>query len=115
MTWVDVDNKQVDQEELEQGHVQEQQECVLEQVELVLEHLEHVPESELKSSEEVVGGTEFGLEDCSGVNSWKVVRLELNLPLSLESSTHVDVHVKMNTNRANNCPLLQNVYPVGPL
>jgi hypothetical protein len=33
----------VDQEELEQGHVQEQQECVLEQVELVLEHLEYVP------------------------------------------------------------------------
>jgi len=72
-------------------------------------------ESEMKSSEEVVGGTESGLEDCSGVNSWKVVRLELNLPLSLKSSTRVGAHIKKNMNRANNCPLLQNVYPVGLL
>ena len=53
----------------------------------------------MKSSEEVVGSTESGLEDCSGVSSWKVVILELNLLLSLESSTHVGVHVKMNMNR----------------
>jgi hypothetical protein len=45
----------------------------------------------------------------------KQVVLELNLPLSLESVTHVGVHVKANMNRANNCPLLQNVYPVGLL
>ncbi len=62
-----------------------------------------------------MGSTESGLEDCSGVNPWKVVILELNLPLSLESSTHVGVHVKMNMNRANNCPLLQNVYLAGLL
>jgi hypothetical protein len=43
------------------------------------------------------------------------VILELNLPLSLESSTHVGVHIKTDMNRANNCPLLQNVYPVGLL
>jgi hypothetical protein len=43
------------------------------------------------------------------------VILELNLPLSPEFVTHVGVHVKVNMNRANNCPLLQNVYPVGLL
>jgi hypothetical protein len=43
------------------------------------------------------------------------VILELNLPLSLESVTHVGVHVKANMNRANNCPLLWDVYPVGLL
>ena len=63
-----MDSEQVDQEE--QEYVQEQPEHVLEQVELVLEHLEYVSES--KSSEEVVGSTESGLEDHSGVNSWKV-------------------------------------------
>jgi hypothetical protein len=43
------------------------------------------------------------------------VILELNLPLSLESVTHVGVHVKANMNRVNDCSLLRNVYPVGLL
>jgi hypothetical protein len=43
------------------------------------------------------------------------VVFELNLPLSLESVTHIGVHIKTDMNRANNCPLLRNVYPVGLL
>jgi hypothetical protein len=41
--------------------------------------------------------------------------LELNLPLSLESGTHVGVYVKANVNRANNCPLLRNIYSISLL
>jgi hypothetical protein len=43
------------------------------------------------------------------------VILELNLPLSPESVTHVGVHFKVNMNRANNWPLLGDVYLVGLL
>src|ERR1700683_5788518 len=43
------------------------------------------------------------------------VILELNLPLSLKSGTHVGVYIKANIARANNCSLLRDIYPIGLL